>query len=264
MTTESFFVAGVDIGAATAKSVILNENEIIASYVMPTGHSVEKAAEAVMQKSLEKKNLSMTRIRHVISTGYGRRAVPFADDAVTEISCHAKGVHALIAGARTVIDVGGQDSKVIEIDDNGSIGNFVMNDKCAAGTGRFLEVMAKVLNTDIEDIGTISLQGHEPCQISNTCTVFAESEMVTLRAEGKSRENLFSGIHAAMAHRIAIMGHSVGFRKQIVFTGGVAKNVGMKKALEDKIGMKIIVPEEPQIVGALGAAILARNRIKIQ
>jgi len=141
------------------------------------------------------------------------------------------------------------------------VSNFVMNDKCAAGTGRFLEVMARVLDVDINEMGPMSLLGKEPCQISSTCTVFAESEMVSLRAEGKSREDIIAGIHRAMAHRIAIMGSSVGFKKDVVFTGGVAKNIGMRKALEDEIGSEILTPEEPQIMGALGAAVLAKAEL---
>ncbi|MBN1547707.1 MAG: 2-hydroxyglutaryl-CoA dehydratase [Syntrophaceae bacterium] len=261
MNTKSLFVAGIDIGAATAKAVVLNEKCILSSYVTPTGDSVAGAVEKVISESLKAAGLTIDQIRYMISTGYGRRAVKCAHEAVTEISCHAKGVNSILSEARTVIDIGGQDSKVIEIDGKGKIGNFVMNDKCAAGTGRFLEVMAKVLNSDINDIGTISLRGRNPCQISNTCTVFAESEMVTLRADGKSKEDIFAGIHSAMAHRIVIMGNSVGFRRQIVLTGGVAKNIGMKKALEEKIGIEILVPENPQIMGALGAAIIAKERV---
>ena len=175
-------------------------------------------------------------------------------------SCHAAGVSSILPQAMTIIDIGGQDSKVIGLED-GNVSNFVMNDKCAAGTGRFLEVMARVLDVEIGKMGPLSLQGKEPCQVSSTCTVFAESEMVSLRAEGKSRENILAGIHKAMAHRIAIMGQSVGFRREIVFTGGVAKNIGMKRALEHEIGLEILVPEEPQIMGALGAAMLARTEL---
>lgn len=260
---EPLIVAGIDIGAATAKAVILKEKKILASHVLPTGESVSESADRVMGKALETADISMDQIRYIVSTGYGRRAVGFSDEAITEISCHAKGVGSIFAHARTVIDIGGQDSKVIEIDRGGSIGNFVMNDKCAAGTGRFLEVMAKVLNSDIGEIGAISLQSDAPCRISNTCTVFAESEMVTLRAEGKSRKDILAGIHSAMAHRIVIMGNSVGFKEQIVFTGGVAKNPAMKKALEDRIGKTIEIPDEPQIIGALGAAIIARSKVLI-
>lgn len=260
MTSDTLLLAGVDVGAATAKAVILNADKILAAHVLPTGESVKRAAESVMQETLDAIRLSLENIDYVIATGYGRRAVPFADEVITEISCHAKGVNLLMPGARTVVDIGGQDSKVIEIDEKGSILNFTMNDKCAAGTGRFLEVMAKVLNAEIEEIGPLSLEGTDPCPISNTCTVFAESEMVALRAEGKSREDILAGIHSAMAHRVAIMGGSIGFRDQVVFTGGVARNEGMKKALQDRIGKEVLVPENPQIVGALGAAIIARDR----
>lgn len=254
-------VAGIDIGAATAKAVILNSNELLSFSVIPTGFSVARAAEVVIQEALSNSGLSLAELKYVISTGYGRRAVPFANKALTEIICHAAGVSSMLPKARTIIDIGGQDSKVIGLDDNGKVSNFVMNDKCAAGTGRFLEVMARVLDVDINEMGPMSLLGKEPCQISSTCTVFAESEMVSLRAEGKSREDIIAGIHRAMAHRIAIMGSSVGFKKDVVFTGGVAKNIGMRKALEDEIGSEILTPEEPQIMGALGAAVLAKAEL---
>ena len=260
MTSDTLLVAGIDVGAATAKAVVLNADEILSSHVLPTGESVKRAAESVMEETLDTTHLSLKEVDYVIATGYGRRAVAFADEVITEISCHAKGVNMLMPHARTVIDIGGQDSKVIEIDEKGNIVNFTMNDKCAAGTGRFLEVMAKVLNADIQDIGLLSLDGTDPCQISNTCTVFAESEMVALRADGKGREDILAGIHHAMAHRVAIMGNAIGFRDQVVFTGGVARNEGMKKALQDRIGKEVLVPENPQIVGALGAALMARDK----
>jgi len=257
-------VAGVDIGAATAKAVIANGNKILAHCVIPTGHSVSNAAASIINEALQSAGLSIGQIGYVIATGYGRRAVPYANKVLTEISCHAAGVSALVPEARTVIDIGGQDSKVIGLGDDGAVISFVMNDKCAAGTGRFLEVMAGVLGVTVDEMGAISLQGREPCQISSTCTVFAESEMVSLRAEGRSRENIIAGIHKAMAHRVVIMGKSVGFKKAIVFTGGVAKNAGMKAALEDEIGLDILVPEEPQIMGALGAAMLAKAELDKQ
>jgi predicted CoA-substrate-specific enzyme activase len=260
MTSDTLLVAGIDVGAATAKAVVLNADKILSSHVLPTGESVTGAAESVMKETLDRARLSLEEMDYVIATGYGRKAVSFADEAITEISCHAKGVNLLVPEARTVVDIGGQDSKVIEIDEKGNIANFTMNDKCAAGTGRFLEVMAKVLNARIEDIGLLSLDGTDPCQISNTCTVFAESEMVALRADGKSREDILAGIHSAMAHRVVIMGNSIGFRDRVVFTGGVARNVGMKKALQDRIAKEVFVPENPQIVGALGAAIIARDK----
>jgi len=254
-------VAGVDVGAATAKAVILNNDSVLASSVIPTGFSAAGAGEAVTKEALQKAGLTMDDLEYIVSTGYGRRAVSFANKVLTEIICHAAGVSWLIAEARTIIDIGGQDSKVIGLDDQGNVTNFVMNDKCAAGTGRFLEVMAGVLGVKISEMGPVSLRGEEACQISSTCTVFAESEMVSLRAEGRSREDIIAGIHKALARRVAIMGAPVGFKREVVFTGGVAKNVGIKKALEDEIGLEILIPEEPQIVGALGAALLAKGEL---
>ncbi len=255
-------VAGVDVGAATAKAVILDNKTIIGFAVIPTGYDVTAAANEVTGKALDKAGVAMDDLAYVISTGYGRNAVEFSNKAVTEIICHAKGVHWMVPQARTVIDIGGQDSKVIGIGEDGIVNNFVMNDKCAAGTGRFLEVMAGILNVDINEMGPISMKGIEPCAISSTCTVFAESEMVTLRAQGRTRENIIAGIHKAMSHRVAIMGKSVGFKNEVVFTGGVAKNIGIKKALEEEIDFEISIPEEPQIMGALGAALMARKESK--
>jgi predicted CoA-substrate-specific enzyme activase len=256
------FVCGVDIGAATAKAVILKEDTMLSFSITPTGSDVLRAAKSVTQDALQKSGLSMGDLEYVISTGYGRRAVPFRNKAMTEIICHAAGVSWMVPEARTVIDIGGQDSKVIGLGEDSHVSNFIMNDKCAAGTGRFLEVMAGVLDIGINDMGPISLQGQDPCAISSTCTVFAESEMVTLRAQGKTRENIIAGIHKAMARRVAIMGNTVGFKKEVVFTGGVAKNVGMKKALEEEIKLEIMVPDEPQIMGALGAALLAKAEVE--
>jgi len=253
-----FIVAGVDIGAATAKAVILNGGKELLSFsIMPTGHNVARAGESILNEALEKAGLSFNALKYIISTGYGRKAVEFADKPVTEIICHAAGAYQMMPHARTIIDIGGQDSKAIGLDDNGNVINFVMNDKCAAGTGRFLEVMAGVLGLKVSDLGAVSLTSEDPCEISSTCTIFAESEVVSLRAEGRSREDLICGIHRAMSHRVAIMAKPVGLKQEVVFTGGVAKNTGMKSALEKEMGLKISVPEEPQIMGALGAAILA-------
>jgi len=255
--------AGVDVGAATAKTVIVADGEIISHAVTPTGDSVARAAEEVTKAALELAGLSMANLRFVISTGYGRNGVAFANRAASEIICHARGVNLLIPAARTVIDIGGQDSKVIGVREDGTVSDFVMNDKCAAGTGRFLEVMAGVLGIDIEEMGPISLTSKEPCHISSTCTIFAETEMVSLRAEGRTREDLVAGIHRAVASRVAVMGRTVGYREQVVFTGGVAKNIGVKNSLEDGIGLPILIPEEPQIMGALGAALLARTELNV-
>jgi len=251
--------AGVDVGAATAKTVIIADGKLLSHAVIPTGDSVARAAEKVTATALEQAGLSMSDLDYVISTGYGRNGVAFARKAVTEIICHARGVNFLIPSARTVIDIGGQDSKVIGVREDGNVSDFVMNDKCAAGTGRFLEVMAGVLGLDIEEMGPVSLTSREPCLISSTCTIFAETEMVSLRAEGRPREDLVAGIHRAVASRVAVMGRTVGYKEQVVFTGGVAKNAGVRVALEAGIGLPIVIPDEPQIIGALGAALLAAN-----
>jgi (R)-2-hydroxyacyl-CoA dehydratese activating ATPase len=255
--------AGVDVGAATAKTVLMADGKILSYAVIPTGDSVARAAEKVTRAALEQAALAMSDLGFVISTGYGRNGVVFANKAVTEIICHAKGVNFLIPAARTVIDIGGQDSKVIGVREDGTVSDFVMNDKCAAGTGRFLEVMAGVLGLAIEEMGPISLTSKEPCPISSTCTIFAETEMVSLRAEGRTKEDLVAGIHRAVASRVVVMGKTVGYKKQVVFTGGVAKNLGVKHSLEIGIGLPIMIPEEPQIVGALGAALLARRELGI-
>jgi predicted CoA-substrate-specific enzyme activase len=259
--------AGVDVGAATAKTVIVSDGKVVGRAIIPTGDRIVVAAEKVTRLALEKAGMRRDNFDfkadfdYVISTGYGRHGVPFANKAVTEIICHAKGAHFFLPATRTIIDIGGQDSKAIGLDENGNVSNFVMNDKCAAGTGRFLEVMAQVLGVTIEELGPIALTSKNPCQISSTCTIFAESEMVSLRAEGKSREDLIAGIVRAVSSRVAVMARTVGFKRDVVFTGGVAKNIGVKKALEEEIKMEIVVPEEPQIMGALGAALLAKAEL---
>jgi len=255
------FVAGVDVGAATAKTVVMSDGQMLGYSIIPTGYSVTQAAQEVTKEALEKANLSMADLGYVVSTGYGRNAVPFANKTMTEIICHAKGANFLIPETKAIIDIGGQDSKVIGVGERGIVTDFVMNDKCAAGTGRFLEVMANVLGLTIEEMGPTALASNDPCHISSTCTIFAETEMVSLRAQGRIREDLVAGIHRAIAKRVVLMGAHIKFQKETVLTGGVAKNVGVKKALQDEIGIDIFVPQEPQIIGALGAALLAKAEL---
>ncbi len=252
-------VAGIDIGAGTAKAVILDDTGIIAFSVIPVGGDINKAVERVISEALDKVELSQRDLRYVVSTGWGRDAVSFADNSTTEIICHASGVHFLIPQARTIIDIGAQDSKVIKVNNRGKVIDFAMNDKCAAGTGRFLEVMAQVLGLKLDEMGPMSLSSKTPCNISSTCTVFAETEVVSLRAQGKAVEDLVAGIHKSIASRVIIMGSGVNLEQEAVFTGGVAKNIGVQKALEEVGGLKFVVPAEPQITGALGAALIARN-----
>jgi len=219
--------AGVDVGAATAKTAVVRDGVMLACAVMPTGHQVKRAAEQVTREALRQAGLAMEDLKYIVSTGYARHAVEFASEPSSEIICHARGVNHLIPEARTIIDIGGQDSKVIAAREGGTVADFIMNDKCAAGTGRFLEVMAGVLELSIDEMGPESLKSHNPATITSTCTIFAESEMVSLRAENVPREDLVAGIHKAVARRVFIMGKTVGYRPAIVFTGGVARNIGM-------------------------------------
>jgi (R)-2-hydroxyacyl-CoA dehydratese activating ATPase len=255
-------VAGIDVGAGTAKVVILENDRIVATSVIPVGGNVKKAVDEVTVKVLDKAGLSLSNLEYVVSTGYGRDAVPFANSSTTEIICHACGVHFLIPQARTILDIGAQDSKVMRINDKGKVTDFVMNDKCAAGTGRFLEVMAHVLGLKLDEMGPLSLTSKNLCNISSTCTVFAETEIVLLRAQGKAVEDLIAGIHRAIVSRVVIMGSSIGLDEQTVFTGGVAKNIGVQKALEEIGKLKCTIPTEPQVTGALGAALIAQNELR--
>ncbi|MFH1625393.1 MAG: acyl-CoA dehydratase activase [Pseudomonadota bacterium] len=257
--------AGVDVGAATAKTVIFSDGKILGFKVIPTGHSISLAAAEATRLALEDAGIEVNGDQfneifdYVISTGYGRNGVVFSSKAITEIMCHARGAYFLLPKTRTIIDIGGQDSKAIGLDEDGNVSNFVMNDKCAAGTGRFLEVMAEVLGVKLEKLGEEALTSKNPCTVSTTCTIFAESEMVSLRAEGRKREDLVAGIVRSVASRVSIMGRTVGFEDDVVFTGGVAKNIGVKAALEHEIGKNIIVNDEPQIMGALGSCYICRR-----
>lgn len=255
------YTAGIDIGALTAKSLILGDEISLAFTIIPSGSNSKETAEKVMEATLSKAGLSQGDVAFTVATGYGRVNVPFADKQVTEISCHAKGAYSLFPTVRTVIDIGGQDSKAIKIGKEGKVMDFAMNDRCAAGTGRFLEVMAKALEVSLEDLGGLSLQSKNKAKISNICTVFAESEVISRISEGAPKVDIIAGIHDAIANRVFGMASRVKIEKDLVMTGGVAKNKGVIKALEEKVGFKILVPEEPQIVGALGAAIIAREMV---
>lgn len=254
-------VAGVDVGAATAKTAVVKDGELISWAVMPTGDLVDQAAYDVTVEALAKAGYTMKDLEHVCSTGYGRRAVKFSEKAISEIICHAKGVNYSYPDVRTIIDIGGQDSKVISVRSNGTVSDFVMNDKCAAGTGRFLEVMADVLRLSIDKMGQEALKSKHPARINSTCTIFAETEMVSLRAQRTPREDIVAGLHRAVSRRVSILGRQVGYKERIAFTGGVAKNVGIVHFLEESLETEILVPDPPQIMGALGAALLYKANV---
>jgi (R)-2-hydroxyacyl-CoA dehydratese activating ATPase len=255
-------VAGIDIGAGTAKTVILADHRIVSYSVLPTGGDSVEAARKTLEVALKKADILFKDLHQICATGYSRNIVPFAHKTMTEIMCHARGASYLVSQARTVVDIGCQDSKVIRINERGMVTNFVMNDKCAAGTGRFIEVIAQALGLRIEEVGPAALDSKNRCEISSTCTVFAETEIISQRAQGRSREDLIAGALQSIAKRVGIMASGLGLVEKVVFTGGVAKNIGVKKALEEVLGVDIIIPDEPQIVGALGAAVFAKGELE--
>lgn len=252
--------AGVDVGSLGTKTVILVDGEIAGSSILRTGiHSEENGING-LSSALENAGLQRSDLKYIVATGYGRISAPYADKNVTEITCHAKGAHYLHPQTRTIIDMGGQDCKAIRLDEDGNVNDFAMNDKCAAGTGRFLEVMANVFKVPLEELGPLSLKATTVLPVSSTCTVFAESETVSLLARGEKPENIIVGIHHAIANRVGGMFSRVGIASDVFFSGGVAKNVGMRKALEEALNVKIVEPrKDPQLVGAIGAAVLAQN-----
>jgi predicted CoA-substrate-specific enzyme activase len=258
---KSQYFAGIDIGSTMTKIVIMNR-ALLASIIGPTGSEHRKLANEVMEEALAKANLPFEAITYVVATGYGRISVPFADKQITEISCHARGVGYLLPEVRTVIDIGGQDCKGIKLNNNGRAVDFVMNDKCAAGTGRFLEVTAEELGVDLEDMGRLSLEAKNKVEISSTCTVFAAQEVVAKLSAGVSLPDIISGLHEAIATRIYRMVRRLKIEREVALTGGGAKNIGLVKALEAKLGFPTLVPSEPLLTGAIGAALLGSDIVK--
>jgi predicted CoA-substrate-specific enzyme activase len=251
------FFAGIDIGSTMTKVVIMDE-AVIASVISTSGPEQRKLANRVMEEALSNAGLSFDEITYVVATGYGRINVPFADKQITEITCHAKGINNLLPSVRTVIDIGGQDSKGIKLK-NGKVVDFVMNHKCAAGTGRFLEVMAEGLGVKLEEMGELSLQAEKDISISNTCAVFAEREVVDKLAEGVPMADLVAGIHKAIATRVYSMVSRLKIEKDVAMTGGGAKNIGLIKAMENRLGYKVLIPPEPLLTGAIGAALMGKG-----
>jgi len=257
---KSQYFAGVDIGSTMTKVVIMDQTTLT-PVIGPTGPEHRKLANRVMEEALAKAKLSFDEITYVVATGYGRINVPFADKQITEISCHARGVGHLLPDARTVIDIGGQDSKGIKLK-AGRVVDFVMNDKCAAGTGRFLEVTAEGLGVSLEDMGRLSLEAKNRVEISNTCTVFAAQEVVARLSEGVALPDIIAGLHEAIATRIYGMVRRLKIEREVALTGGGAKNIGLVKALEAKLGFPALLPPEPLLTGAIGAALLGRDIVQ--
>lgn len=252
------FAAGVDSGSASTDAVILDENgKIVGWSVMRTGSGAAEGARKALDEALQMAGITREDLKNVVSTGYGRDTIGVGDDSVTEITCHAKGANYLDPKVRTIIDIGGQDSKVIKVDGKGAVLNFVMNDKCAAGTGRFLEMMARTMEMSMEDMSALGLKWKNEVQISSMCTVFAESEVVSLIAGNTPPADIVHGLNKSVANRTASLVRRVEGQAAFMMTGGVAKNKGVVDALEKKLGEKIVVSEYAQLCGAIGAALIA-------
>lgn len=250
------YVMGIDSGSTSTNAVILNSRkEIIASSVIRTGAKSGESAQRILDEILQKAQLQRSDLSKIVSTGYGRVSIPFADENVTEISCHGKGAHYLNPQIRTILDIGGQDSKAIHLNEKGDVTDFVMNDKCAAGTGRFLEMMARTLEVDIAELGSLSLKSTENIEISSMCSVFAESEVISLIAQNKETSDIAHGIHMAIAAKAISLMRRVGLEPGYMMTGGVAKNPGVVRVLEEQLKAPLFISDEPEIVGALGAAL---------
>jgi predicted CoA-substrate-specific enzyme activase len=255
-------IAGCDIGSLTAKAVIMESGKILSNAVMRAKTRPTNSANEVMQIALDKAGLTLEDIGYVVGTGYGREQIPFVDQVESEISCHAKGAWRLMPSVRMVIDIGGQDAKATRMDDNGNVARYIYNDKCASGTGRFLEVMAEAMEIPLADMGAIGATSTEKLRISNQCVIFAETEVVSLINEGKEIPDIVNALHHAMAKRVAALARSIEVKEDVVMTGGVAKNTGVFNALSEalNIDMKSINGVDPQLMGALGAALYAEEK----
>ncbi len=251
-------VIGIDIGSVSAKGYIISNGSHHRT-IVPTGWSPRDAGQAIIDQLLDATRIERDQVERIYVTGYGRVAFEQADKTITEIKCHARGIAELYPEIRTIIDIGGQDSKVIRIGEMGQVLDFAMNDKCAAGTGRFLQVMATVLGLDVSELGGAEEPGQMQ-MISSMCTVFAESEIIGSLARGNPKGGIIAGLHQSVGKRVAAMARRMGVREQVAFTGGVAINQGVKRAVAKELGTRIIVPEACQYTGALGAALLALEK----
>ena len=254
------YFAGIDSGSTSTDVVILNkDHEIVTSIILPTGAGAAIGADRALAEALKEAGLQREDIDALVTTGYGRTAIKNGDKSITEITCHARGAHFLNPEVRTVIDIGGQDSKGIRLDENGAVANFVMNDKCAAGTGRFLEMMARTMEMNLDQMSECGLEFKEDITISSMCTVFAESEVVSLIAQNKATDDIVHGLNKAVAVKTAALTRRVGGEEKYMMTGGVSKNKGLVKTLEEKLGTKLVISDKAQLCGALGAALFAAD-----
>ncbi|HEX9885801.1 MAG TPA: acyl-CoA dehydratase activase [Longimicrobiales bacterium] len=259
------YVAGVDVGSTQTKAVIIGEDRTIAARsLVPTGANVIRAAETAFEEALAAGDLQEGEVEYVVGTGYGRYKVTFGNTQVTEISCHGRGAVHMFPNTRTVVDMGGQDTKAIQVSPGGEIVDFCMNDKCAAGTGRFLGAASGALDIPLDELGPTALRGTRAVKISTTCTVFAESEVLSWLGKGKKIEDILLGVHQSIAARSAGLLRRVGVEEEVTFTGGVARNIAMVETLNERLGLTVNVSEESHYMGALGAALFALDHLLVR
>jgi len=256
-------VAGFDVGSLSTKSVIIKNNKLVGSAIIKSGPKPVESANKVLQKLLDETGIAQTDIKSAVGTGYGREKIAFIEYAISEISCHAKGAQWFIPSARTIIDIGGQDCKVIKLDNEGNIKKFITNDKCASGTGRFLDVMAKVMNIDVSELGKLSQKSTKPISFASICTVWAQADVIKHINSRRPAEDICAGINVAMANRVAMLTNAIKVENDICMTGGVAKNQGVVKALSSILGCRIkkVKKADPQLIGAIGAALFAQEKL---
>ncbi len=256
------YAAGVDVGSTQTKAVVINEErQIVSRALIDTGANVVLAAENAYVEALKDGAIREEEVEYIVGTGYGRYKVTFGDTQITEISCHGRGSVHMFPGTRTVVDMGGQDTKAIRVSPSGEIVDFCMNDKCAAGTGRFLGAAAAALEIPLGELGGVALRAEKPVKISTTCTVFAESEVVSWLGKGKKIEDILLGVHQSIVSRSLGLMRRVGIEREVTFTGGVTRNIGVVTVLNEMLGFPVNVSGESHYMGALGAALFAMDRI---
>jgi len=255
-------VAGCDVGSLSAEAVFMEDGRILGSEIIRVRPRAEQSAREVTERLLDRLGLTYDDLAYTVSTGYGRETIPFADYNISEISCHGRGAHYLVPSVRTVIDIGGQDCKAIRVDENGVLEDFVMNDKCAAGTGRSLELMSQYLGVDFSELDTLAEEADQAITITSQCSIFSELEIVHHLMEDKKAADIAAGINEAMARRVKMLVGRVGVKNDLAITGGVCKNADVVRNLEEMLGAEFVpFEEDPQIIGALGAAVFAGEKL---
>jgi predicted CoA-substrate-specific enzyme activase len=259
MNDTKKYYAGLDIGSVSIKAALIRDRNLIAWSLMPSGGNYKDGARKVMDDALSQAGISMDRLSGLVVTGLGAESAPFAARQVSDISCQAKGCHCLFPTARTIIDIGGQFTKAAKITPQGRIADFLMSEKCATGSGRFLQVIARILHVSLDEIGPLSLQSQNPVEFSTNCAVFAESETISRIAEGAKAADILAGVHRAMASKVSMLVKRLKLTPDVVLTGGGGEDVGLVQAISDALKIKILAPDQPRLTAAFGAACLAEE-----